>query len=254
MLKTRVITAMAFFALVCSSAFAQELVISGRVLDTGGSDKDLPIFGVTVQLFDAKNNEIGKTLTNRDGRFHIELASAALVNERGVTKVSLGGYAANPTSVPLKLRRPAGMKLALQEVVFLVNEEKIRASADYRSQVARTAARARDAVNEPERAGAVYLSIASLPPESRELVLSSVRAESVRAHAEILQVRQELTRARELEDLLRQNFSPNIEVLLRQSGGKLRFSGTVDDILRQAGEKGFTADRIVNDLRVLRTP
>lgn len=238
------------------SAGADPVTLSGRVLDTGSSAGDKPIAGVIVEVFDESSQKVGRTLTKKDGQWEILVDSVAKL-AKGTTKIGKAGYSAFPTSKPISLKRSEGSSSIAQGDVYLTDEAAIRTVAVYRVQVAQSAVQVQTGPGQRDKASSIYVSLSGLPDDSKTLVFNSVRSESAPAYAELLKVDMELNNAKELESALKKKVSTTIEVVPQyEPSKKLRLSGMVssqqelDEVVKKAGEKGYSTSKIVNDIQI----
>lgn len=256
-LKTKLASTVLCLSL-CASALAQQLVLTGKVFETSGPMGDAPVPGATVEFFDGNDKKIGETLSDLKGVFRFQVARAA-IGKNAVMKVGLAGYSENPTTKPVKVGLFATNNEFQQPTVLLTNIDGIRNSPSYVERIAKATAQAQASPDQKELANAIYVSLAGLPKESQEVAFNGVRAQSPTAYSELLQVKQEVVKARELETFAREGLSPAFEVSPRFTlGGKVRLSGTVstkqemDAILKQANDKGFALPKIQNNIRIQR--
>ncbi len=251
--------ALLVLAMHCPMTWAVEFVVSGKVVETGGSNGDKPVTGATVVLFDDKNSPISTTLTNTSGNFYFRFPSVPSFSGKEYARISKPGYSRNPTTLAVTLKRSEGLMLAFQGEVPLTDEEAIRSNSTYRNQVGINAKVASD-TGQKEKANAIYASIAGLPDAEKKLVFGNVLTHSESAYSELLKVDEELMKAREFENSIKRNLSPSLGVLRFDSSGSIRLTGTVksqqdmDNILKQAGDKGFGGGKIVNEMRIQGIP
>jgi hypothetical protein len=243
-------------SLICMSAVAaEEVVISGLVLDTASTaNNDKPLGSVLVEILDANGSRIKETMTQDNGRFHIKFDDKDKLTGKETIRVDASGYSARPTSQQIRLERPKGMKLAYQGEFLLTNNKAMRENAAYREAVTKSVVNAQTEVSQAERTRKVFASISTLPQESKDIAFGSVRALSSSAFSELLKIDREVTRARELGTQLQKNGS--LIVPLYEPMGKIRFTGSVtsksemDAILQQAGQKGFKGNAVINDMQI----
>lgn len=253
------VLALAFTCLAASTAAAEELVISGRVLDTSGTaNEDRPLSSVVVEILDSGGGRLRETTTQSNGRFHIRFDDKAKLTGKEILRIDAAGYSARPTRQPIKLERPQGMKLADQGDFLLTNTKAIRDDVSYRDAVAKSVVAAQADPRLAERAKRAFASISALPDDSRGVAFGSVKALSGPAYAELLKVDGEATKARAAEADLKQQ---GLLVLpLHDSGGKIRLTGSVaskqemDAVLLRVEEKGYKRSIIINDLQLKKPP
>lgn len=234
---------------------ADELVISGRVVDTASPARDdTPLASVLVEILAPDGTPLRETSTNRDGRFHFAFDKKDKLTGKETIRVDAAGYSAKPTLQQIKLERPKGMNLAYQGEFLLTNDKRMREEPAYRTAVAESAVRGQTEVGQKERASKILASIVALPKESKEVAFASVRALSVPAFSELTKVDKEVAGARELESALRIRGSQIIP--LYEPGGTIRLTGSaksqneMDTILLEAGQKGFKGKAVINDMQV----
>lgn len=241
--------------LLCGSVLAEEVVISGLVLDTASTaNNDRPLRQVLVEILDASGGLLKETTTQDNGMFHIKFDDKNKLTGKETIRVDASGYSARPTTTQIKLERPRGMKLAYQGEFLLTNNKAMRENSAYRDAVTKNAVQAQADAGKAERARRVFASISSLPQESKDLAFGSVSAQSASAFSELVKVNKEVTRARELESELRQKGSSIVP--LYDPMGTIRFTGPVTSknemaaILQQAGQKGFSGNAVINDMQI----
>jgi hypothetical protein len=237
------------------SLAAEEVVISGLVLDTAGTaNNDKPLGSIPVEILDPNGSRLKATMTQDNGRFHIKFDDKDKLTGKETISVDAAGYSAKPTSQQIRLDRSKGMKLAYQGEFLLTNNKAIRENAAYREAVTKSAVNAQAEASQAERTRKIFASISTLPQESKDIAFGSVRAQSSSAFSELLKIDKEVTRARELGTQLQQKGS--LIVPLYEPTGKIRFTGPVtsqsemDTILQQAGQKGFRGNAVINDMQI----
>jgi hypothetical protein len=251
-MKARV--AALLLAFLGQGAIAEELVISGRVLDTAKTktNEDKPISMARVELLDKKGNAIKQTVTQTNGLFHMPFESEKDVKPNQTLRIRASGYSAHPTTMQVKLKRDAGTKIAYQEDVLLTNDKAIREDAAYLEAVAMAASQAQTTPVQAERARAIYASVSALPEGSKELAFGTIQARSPSAFSELMRVDRELSRTKQLGDELKQQGSSVVPAY--DPAGRIRFTGPaaskseMDSILKQAGKKGFEGQSVINDM------
>jgi DNA replicative helicase MCM subunit Mcm2 (Cdc46/Mcm family) len=254
------VTVLLVSMLFMSALAAEEVVISGIVLDTRGeANKDKPLGSVIVEILDPNGMPLSPpkvTLTQDNGMFHIRLDDKDKLTGKETIKVDAAGYSSRPTLQQIRLRRPTGMKLAYQGEFLLTNIKAIREDPAYREAVVKNAVEAQAKPDQAERTRKVFASFSTLPGESKTIAFGSVRALSSPAFSELLKIDNEVTRARELGSELQ--LKGSLILPLYEPKGTIRFTGPVtskdemDAVLKQAGEKGFKGNAIINDMRILR--
>ena len=247
--------AAAWLFLLCGQVLAEELVISGQVLDTASSKgNDVPIEGVVVEVRDLDSKLLGETTTGKSGMFHIKFDDRDVLKGKELIRVEASGYSAHPTTAQISLKRAPGMKLAFQGKFLLTNNQAIRDNAAYRDTVTQNAIKAQVEAGQEDSARMYFASFSSLPPESKDIAFNSIKRQSAPAFSELQKVDKEVLRTREMENELRQRGSSIVPSYDRT--GKIRFMGAVtsenemDAIIQQAGKKGFNKGAVINDMQI----
>lgn len=246
-----------WLCLLCGPVIAEELVISGRVLDTASSAAiDRPLPSVVVEIRDPDGKVIGETTTQENGMFHIPFKDKGTLKGKETIHVEASGYSKRPTTTQIKLEREKGVKLAYQGDFLLTNNKAMRENALYREAVIKNAVKAQSEPKQAERARRVFASISALPPESKDIAFGSIKIQSEQAFLELLKVDKELIRTMELKSEFQQqglSIVPWYDPI-----GTIRFTGPVtsknemEAIIQQAGQKGFARNAVINDMYIRR--
>lgn len=243
--------------LICGVVSGQELVISGRIMEaTTKVMQDKPIRSAVIKVLDAKGDVLKQGLSQADGKFNIEFPNSAALTGNEIIRVEAAGFSQYPMIRPIRLVPASGSKTAYQADFLLTSNKLMRESAEYRTTVAQNALEALSTPGQQARARDIYASMSSLPDDSRTLAFESVKAQSASAYTELLSVNAKFQQSRMLATELKDQKSPVVPTW--EPSGKLRITGPVtsqgqmDDILKQAGQRGFGQESVINNMHLPR--
>lgn len=248
--------ALAFFlCALCGPVLAEEVIISGLVLDTASSAaNDKPLGGVVVEVRDVDGKVLGDTTTLSNGMFHIRFDDKEILKGKETIQVEASGYSARPTKTHIKLSRAKGVKIADQGTFLLTNNKFILEDRAYREAVTRNAIQTQAESGQGERSRMVFASLSNLPSQSKGIAFESVKGQSAQAFSELVRVDRDVMRTRELESEFIERGSSIVPSY--ETTGKIRLTGAVrsknemDAVIQQAGQKGFRGGTVINHMSV----